>query len=41
MTDILINELDGIKEDKKIVEKVFSELFALQDFLNNLKQERG
>ena len=41
MTDILINELDGIKEDKKIVEKVFSELFALQDFFKQLETRKG
>ena len=41
VTDILINELDGIKEDKKIVEKVFSEIFALQDFFKQLKQRKG
>ena len=41
VTDILINELDGIKEDKKIVEKVFSELFALQDFFKQLETSKG
>ena len=41
VTDILINELDGIKEDKKIVEKVFSELFALQDFFKQLETRKG
>ncbi len=41
VTDILINELDGIKEDKKIVDIVFSELFSLQDFFKKLETSKG
>ena len=41
VTDILLNSLDGIKEDKKIVKILFNELNSFQDFFKQLDQKKG
>ena len=41
VTDIIIDSLNGVKEDKKIVKIIFNELFAFQDFFRQLESSKG